>query len=261
VKDEQRASEVRERAEVKVAEKKQDQAAEDLSSMPKWVLEPPKADGQGIYAVGMAESDTLRISMRKAMLEAEFGLAKLYKQEISGSERMFDQERGTKNNTSQYTALIDKLVARVPVVGFEVIQQEVKPIRGIYHTWVLLKLPYAQFNKVLLEQKTDSLDQTVKEAFDDLEKRVRARQEDRLKEDRERQAMRLNELNARGEALSKLEKPVAATTTATSTATTTTIPAPTIGTLAAATPAPTQLDYPASVTSVKSVDLTVPGAQ
>lgn len=196
LKDAQAAAAIATKMENKAAEQRQERAQDYISVMPKWVLDPPKPDGTGVYAVGIAESAELRIALRKAMLEAEFGLAKLFKQEISGSERQFDQERQNQGNMSQFTGLIDKLVARVPVVGFEIIQQEVRPIRGQYHTWVLLKLPYAQFNKVLQEQKAESMDQSIKDAFDDLDKRIKSRQEERQRELLTLQAMRIQQSKA-----------------------------------------------------------------
>lgn len=202
--DANRAQAVRDKAEAERISARQERMTADLAQIPKWALDPPQPDGQGIYAVGMADAEQLTVSMRKAMLEAEFGLAKLYRQELSGSERGYMQERGDKSIATQYTGLIDKLVSRVQIVGFEVLQQEVKPVRGSYHTWVLLKMPYSQFNKVLQEQRAAGVEESVRAAFDDLEARVRARQEDRLREDSARQGMRLKELAAQTGAVSSL---------------------------------------------------------
>lgn len=202
-KDYAKAEEVRAQAEEKRMKKRQEQAQEFLEVVPAWAMEAPRPDATGLYAIGASESDSLNVSQKKAMLDAEFGLAKLYKQELSGSERSFTQERNDKSLSTQYTALIDKLVARVPVVGFEVVKQEVKAVRGGYNTWVLLKLPYAQFNKVLQEQKAESMDTAVKDAFDDLDKRVKARIEERQKDAKAQQAMRLEEMKTKSEIVTK----------------------------------------------------------
>ncbi len=198
-----KADEVRAKAEDDRRKKRQVQAEEFLDVVPKWALEAPKPDGTGLYAIGSAESDSLNVSQKKSVLDAEFGLAKLYRQELSGSERNFTQERNDRTLNSQFTAVIDKLVARVPVVGFEVVKQEVKAFNGAYHTWVLLRLPYAQFNKVLQEQKADSMDSTVREAFDDLERRVKARQEERQRDAKAQQELRLSELQARSDLVNR----------------------------------------------------------
>lgn len=182
--DRAKAEAIRAKTEEARLQKQQVEMDAHVSLVPKWAMDTPKPDGRGFYAVGMGESDNLNIAMRKAKLEAEFGLAKLYKQELTGSERSFVQEQNSKNAVAQYTSVIDKLVTRVDVVGYETLEQEVKPIRGIYHSWVLLKMPYAQFNKVLHDQRSEQVGQAAQQAFDDLERRVKARQAERAAEDR-----------------------------------------------------------------------------
>ena len=136
------ASQARSEANEKAAQKRQEKMEDNLSDIPSWFLEVPKPDGSGVYAVGEGESNKVRVAMKKAMLDAEFGLAKVYGQELSGSERSSVQDSNGDAATSQYTALIDKLVSQVSVVGFETVHQEVKTIDGKYHAFVLLKLPY-----------------------------------------------------------------------------------------------------------------------
>lgn len=198
-----KAEEARAKAEEKRAEKRQARNEEFVESIPKWAIATPKPDSTGLYAIGSAESESWNIAQKKAMLDAEFGLAKVYRQELSGSERSFTQERNNKGMNSQYTALIDKLVARVSVVGFEVVKQEVKPMYGTFQSWVLLKLPYAQFNQVLQEQRAESMESTVREAFDDLDKRVKARLDDKLRDQKAQQELRLGELTTRSDVARK----------------------------------------------------------
>jgi hypothetical protein len=171
------------RAEARDAQAERQQAKNEaiLDQVPKWALQAPTPDATGIFAVGVGKSSDLRTAMRKAALDAEFGLAKNYNQEISGSERSFNQEAGSSIN-SQYTELIDKLVTQVPVVGLETAKQEVKSIGGEFHSFVLMKLPYAEFNKVLAQQRSKAQDATVEAAFVALEKRVKARQQERVQE-------------------------------------------------------------------------------
>lgn len=171
------------RADARDAQVERQQAKNEavLDQIPKWALQAPTPDATGIFAVGVGKSADLRTAMRKAVLDAEFGLAKNYNQEISGSERSFNQEAGSAINT-QYTELIDKLVTQVPVVGLETVKQEVKSIGGEFHSFVLVKMPYAEFNKVLTQQRNKAQEATVEAAFVALEKRVKARQEERAKE-------------------------------------------------------------------------------
>jgi uncharacterized protein HemX len=186
VKDQIRAEEARAKAEAERAAQRQALMEKQASSVPKWAMQAAKPDATGLYAVGMADSEQLALALRKATLDAEFGLAKLYGQELSGSERNYTQDSSGESPRKQYTALIDKLVERVSVVGFEVVEQAVAPMEGRYHAWVMLKLPYTAFNKVLQEQRARSTDASVQAAFDDLERRLAQRQAER-QADRQRE--------------------------------------------------------------------------
>lgn len=176
------ASQARAEANEKAAQKRQEKMEANLSEIPNWFLEVPKPDATGVYAVGEGESNKVRVAMKKAMLDAEFGLAKVYGQELSGSERSSVQDTNDGMSTSQYTELIDKLVSQVPVVGFETVHQEVKTIDGKYRAFVLLKLPYEQFNAVMQKQAAKTNDKMVAEQFKDLERRLDKRRQQRAEE-------------------------------------------------------------------------------
>lgn len=208
-KDQVRAEAVRAKAEEERANKKQVQNEAYLDQVPAWAMEVPKPDGSGLYALGAAEAANWSLARKKAMLEAEFGLAKLYRQELSGSERSYTNERDDKALNTQYTALIDKLVTRVQVVGFEVIKQDVRALHGSFHSWVLLKLPYTEVNQVLKEQRSESMDASVRAAFDDLDKRVNARMAQRTQEQKAQQDMRLTEMSERTRLVSPAAAPQA----------------------------------------------------
>ncbi|MDC8832971.1 hypothetical protein [Alteromonas gilva] len=150
----------------------QEQREEEIEAAPDWVLEPPQSDGTGMYGVGIAKSKSLSHVIKAARLQAEFDLAKMYKQELSGSERAFERGNSDGDVVTQTEFLIDKLVDSVPIVGYEVIEQVVKPIRGVNHAYVLLKLPFDAFNKVLQQERNKTLDKTVRASFDDLERRL-----------------------------------------------------------------------------------------
>ena len=64
------------------------------------------------------------------------------KQELSGSERAFERGDSEGNVATQTTFLVDKIVDAVPVIGYDVIEQKMTPVEGVYETFVLLKLPY-----------------------------------------------------------------------------------------------------------------------
>ncbi|MFQ3190589.1 MAG: hypothetical protein ACI936_001721 [Paraglaciecola sp.] len=179
VERESQLNESRIEARAEYTERENDRLSDALDDLPSWILEPPRSDATGMYAVGISESKKLRTSMNGARLQGEFGLAKMYKQEISGSERSYESDSGGDSVTEQYTSIIDKLVEQVPVVGFEVVDQKVVVVNGKYTTYILLKLPYDEFNAVLRDQRRSAKDLTIASAFDDLEKRLDKRRNDR----------------------------------------------------------------------------------
>ncbi|WP_445768858.1 hypothetical protein [Rheinheimera sp.] len=182
----------------RIAERQAQQQAErkeELNTAPRWFLAPPESDGTGFYGVGYARSKQMGHALKSARLQAEFSLAKMYRQELSGSERAFERGNTEGDVVTQTTFLIDKIVDAVPVVGYTVVEQEMVPLNGVFETFVLLKLPYDEFNKVLQAQRQQELDKTVQASFDDLERRLNSRRSQREEEaqakfEREQEAMR-----------------------------------------------------------------------
>jgi hypothetical protein len=136
----------------------------------------------------------MQTAVRKATLQAQYGTAEQLGLEISGSEKQFTREGQTRSGQQQYTLVIDKLVAAVPVGGYEVVEQAVKPIDGMYHAWILVKLPYDELNHVARRASAAATDAAARSEFDDLERRVRQRQAARQQEADHAQEMRLAEL-------------------------------------------------------------------
>lgn len=155
-------------------DKKTDQLQDVIDSLPSWAKTPPKPDGIGMFAVGIADSDNLQIAIQKAQLQAEFGLAKMYQQELSGSERLYNTDNASGASV-QFQGLIDKLVQRVPVVGFTVKEQKISAVNGKFQVLTLLQLPYDEFNQVLKNQKAKEQTKDMKDAFEDLERRLEKR--------------------------------------------------------------------------------------
>lgn len=145
-----------------------------LKKVPDWAVSPPEPDAKGIFASGIGESDNLSTAIKKARLEAEFGLAKLYSQELSGSERQYESD-GNVISDRRFVGLIDKLVDSVPVVGFTNEKQEVFADNGKYHAFVLLKLPYSEFKIPVQEKKAEETKRDMNEAFEELESRLQSR--------------------------------------------------------------------------------------
>lgn len=153
----------------------QQQAEKTIDAIPSWAITVPRPDQTGVYALGIAESDKVQIAIKKAHLQAQYGLAKLFNQELAGSEQSMQQDAGA-NSSSNYQSLIQSLVNYVSVVGFEVVKQEVKAVNGEFQAYTLLKLPYAEFNKALQNQQQQTQNVQMKQAFKELEQRLQQRQ-------------------------------------------------------------------------------------
>ena len=147
----------------------------EINSLPPWVLTPLQADNTGFYAVGMAESKSIFFVLKKAKMQAEFELAKQYRQLLSGSERSFEQENSVGELQTQTTLLIDKLIDEVPIIGYDIVKQKIIAVNGKHTAYILLKMPYEQYNKVLQAQKESQLETKVTNAFDKLQTRLASR--------------------------------------------------------------------------------------
>lgn len=147
----------------------------EIDSLPEWVLSPPASDSTGFYGVGIAQSKQLNHSRRSARLQAEFELAKQMGQELSGSERSFEQGGASGDVSTQTTFLIDQIVDSIPVVGYQIVDQRLTTLNGQFHAYTLLKLPYEEFNKALQQLKDKSNNDAVQKQFDDLERRLSKR--------------------------------------------------------------------------------------
>ncbi len=182
-KDEAAAAEVRAKAEAERTSKAQKQAERELGNVPECAMTPPKNDADGFYAVGMADSSKIDLAIKKAMLQAEFQLAKSYRAIVSGNERQFQRDQGGSSVTERYTLLIDSVVDRMPLGGYQVLQREVKPMDGKFHSFVLLKLSYDQANKLVASSRTGQADASIDEQFAELERRLDKYRADRLQEE------------------------------------------------------------------------------
>lgn len=170
-KDEANAQAIRNTVAEQKVEKEQEKAEERLNAIPSWALNPPKPDAEGVFGVGMGLSKRLDLAIKKADLNAQYELAKSFKQDLSGSEQNYTQE-SVADTVDQYTQLVDSLVDSVPVVGYKIVKREAVAIDGQMQVYSLLKLPYDEFNAVLEKQAAKNHKQEIKEAFTALHDRI-----------------------------------------------------------------------------------------
>ena len=174
-KDEEALAEARDAAEAKRIARANEKAEKFLKRVPEWVTTPPRGDGVNVYAVGSGVSSKLDVARQKAVLTGEFGLAKQYRQALSGSERMYQRDgSGTAGVQERYTLLIDKLVDRVELVGHEVVRSETIAVDGgQYQTWVLMKLSFDDMERILARQRDQTAaDASIDRQFEELDRRL-----------------------------------------------------------------------------------------
>lgn len=174
---------------------------EEIDALPEWVLNPPVSDTTGFYGVGIAQSKQLNHSRRAARLQAEFELAKQTGQELSGSERSFEQGGASGEVNAQTTFLIDQIVDSIPVVGYQIVDQKLTTLNGQFHAYTLLKLPYEEFNKALQQLKNKSNNTYVQKQFDDLERRLSKRRTEKEQAKQAEHKREIELLEARSKAL------------------------------------------------------------
>lgn len=152
----------------------QKDARRELRRTPDWALNPaPQPDSTGLYAIGIADSDNPQIALRKANMQGLYDLGRAMNQAIAGMERQRIVDNGSSSHDS-YSLTAESLVDWADVTGWEVVKQELVPIDGRHHAYVLLKLPFASANQVLQERRRNATLENEKAAFDELQRRLEA---------------------------------------------------------------------------------------
>jgi len=165
-KDEVKAQSIHEDAEQQRLDKKQALLEREAKEIPDWVISPPKADAQGVYGVGLGSDADVLTAMRKAKLQGLYELAKSMNAEMSGEDTM------TGSGEGQYRYIVSLFVNKVNVAGTELVRQEVKPVNGVFKTYVLMRLPFAEFNHALNAERTSSQKTELEESYNRLMKRI-----------------------------------------------------------------------------------------
>lgn len=148
----------------------QQDARREMRQVPDWAMAPaPAPDSSGVYAVASANSDDLQLAIRKARLQGLFDLGQAITNAVSGLERLHSRDDGGRSNRS-YSQAVQAIVDWTDVTGAETLRQEVVPIDGRFHAFVLMKLPFDAANVVVQERGRRSGVAAEREAFDEFQK-------------------------------------------------------------------------------------------
>jgi hypothetical protein len=137
-------------------------------------------DKQCIYGVATAVSPDLQLSIEKAKMMAKSELADIIKGEMNKESKQFIKELGkteTKTVVTEVETIIVNIITDTPVRGYEIFAQDVTLTKnGYYRTWIGMRLPLGEFNKMFnytIEQAVDAynLNEESKKAWDNLKKK------------------------------------------------------------------------------------------
>ena len=163
-----------------------------LNQVPKWYMadfSESKAcdtpvfgkdkDKMCIFGVGTAVSPDLNLAIEKGMMIAKAELADIIKGEMNKSSKQFITELGKTHNkttVSEVESTIVNLIKDTPVRGYEIFAQDVTLTKnGYYRTWIGMRLPLGEFNKMYnytIEQAVDAynLNEESQKAWENLKK-------------------------------------------------------------------------------------------
>jgi len=149
-----------------------------ISKAPAWYTQPP-VDTNSIYQTATESSPDMQRSMDKALMTAKSQLASKLGDRVSQKIKEFASETGTINDeqvvrtieTARISVTTDQNVAGYVLEKSEVVQEGNR-----YRSYVLLRYPVGENNKVISAQvkKNALLDGKVKasKAWEDLEKEI-----------------------------------------------------------------------------------------
>lgn len=159
-------------AQVQQVQIKTEKMDAQLESIPDWFLDIPAPDGKGVFGVGFGESNQPAFALKAAELQAKFELAKNFKQVVSGQERSYQDQTSDGDVQSKINILIDSLVEEMNVAGFERVKRSVSNVEGRANAYVLLRMPYEEYNHALRSLRAKGIDDKMEVAFNQLEKRL-----------------------------------------------------------------------------------------
>ncbi|WP_223073631.1 hypothetical protein [Vreelandella utahensis] len=154
---------------------KEKRLSEQLETLPEWALEPPKADGNGFYGVGIARSESMSAAMDKAGLKADFELAKQVRQRVSGLSKDYTADNGSTGTIDErFEQAVERLVLPVNMAGQQVVKQEMRVVDGEFSAVVLKQLSFDRMEQMLAKHQSVAGVGAMSSAFEELRARIEA---------------------------------------------------------------------------------------
>ncbi len=153
-------------------------AEQSVAKAPSWYTEPP-VDGNSIYAAGSEISSDMQMSMDMAALSAKRALASQIGNRLSSKMKEFAMQVGSNDDVQvnkEIERVTTNVITEVTLAGFTREKSELISQGKGYRTYVLLRYPLGESNRMILDQmkKSAVLDSKLRasKAFQELEKEI-----------------------------------------------------------------------------------------
>ena len=163
----------RQKAAVKAAE-------QSVAKAPSWYIQPP-VDANSIYAAGTETSLDMQMSMDMAVLSAKRALASQINNRLSSKMKDFAMQVGAGDDvqvTKEIERVTTNVITEVNLAGFTREKSELIPQGKGYRTYVLLRYPLGESNRMIVDQMKKSAVLEAKmrasDAFQELEREIEA---------------------------------------------------------------------------------------
>ncbi len=161
------------KAAIKVAE-------QSVAKAPSWYTQPP-VDASSIYAASTETSSDMQMSMDMAVLSAKRTLAGQIGNRLPSKMKEFAMQVGAGDDvqiTKEIERVTTNVITEVNLAGFTRDKSELIPQGKGYRTYVLLRYPLGESNRMILDQmkKSAVLDAKLRasKAFQELENEIEA---------------------------------------------------------------------------------------
>lgn len=154
------------------------QVQDSISNAPAWYKQPP-VDMNSIYAAGSELSSDMQLSMDMATLSSKRALASQISNRLSSKMKEFAVQVGSSDDPQvnrEIERVTKNVVTEVNLAGVVRERSEIIPQGRLFRSYVLLRYPLGDTNRMLVEQMKRSSVLGSKllaaEAYKDLEREI-----------------------------------------------------------------------------------------
>jgi hypothetical protein len=135
--------------------------------VPPWYVKLPPSTEEYIWVAGTAVSSSLSMSRNKAMLDAQVLLADKLNGLIDGVIRQSTRDNNGQMNQEYTSSVVRKKLIETSLTGHQLEDSTIQPENRGYRTFVLVRYPVGEANRLLKERLSRGFDsQTTDAAID-----------------------------------------------------------------------------------------------